>query len=319
MSGLAVETRDFALELYELLRSLDRVPGEEAIQTVRRKVERLRDWCRRLMDSEAARDEAMAAVVRALRSLMLAFEELAARLSEGLSTASAFAAFRTAAAPHYETLAARLRAMRVDTPTLRPSNWKRSVFHVASGLVGVVSIALLPWPVVIGIAATFFTTAWTLDIGRRYVPALQRLSVWIFRSMMHPHEYHRVNSATWYATALFIMALTSSALPCLLAVLVLAVGDPAAGLVGRRWGRTRLIAGRSLEGSLAFVAVSSVCVLAALALVYPHLAMGTRVALALGCGVVGSIVELTSRRVDDNLSIPLAVTATAHVVLALVG
>lgn len=97
---------------------------------------------------------------------------------------------------------------------------------------------------------------------------------------------------------------------------VLGVADPVAALVGRRWGRHRLRAGRSLEGTVAF-AVSGALV-AALALLAAGGLSGMEVALfALLAGVVGAIAELVTTRLDDNLTIPVAVGAALTAAAAL--
>lgn len=94
-----------------------------------------------------------------------------------------------------------------------------------------------------------------------------------------------------------------------LSLLCLAVGDTAASLVGRAWGRTK-IGNKSLEGSLAFFISTSLVVVAAHALSpdYPLVA-----------GIAGmfaaALAELLLPRIDDNFSIPL----TAGVVMVSLG
>ena len=73
---------------------------------------------------------------------------------------------------------------------------------------------------------------------------------------------------------------------------VLALADPAAGWVGRRWGR-RPLGNGTLEGCAAFVLVAG----AILAVVVP-------LPVALLGAIVGGLVEIAPWRVDDNLTIP---------------
>ena len=90
--------------------------------------------------------------------------------------------------------------------------------------------------------------------------------------------------------------------------MALAVGDPAASLVGRRFGRTRLRSGRSVEGTLAFAVVATVASAVLLRLGFnlrPSMAM----ALGAVAGVTGAITEVSSERLDDNFSIPVTVAA----------
>ena len=103
------------------------------------------------------------------------------------------------------------------------------------------------------------------------------------------------------------------------AVVVLAVADPMAALVGRRFGCTHLYRGRTLEGSLAFVASGSLCSMAVLLGFYPSLGWGAALITALAASVAGAVTELVSGRLDDNFSIPLAAAAGATAVLAVMG
>src|SRR5690606_22680697 len=133
----------------------------------------------------------------------------------------------------------------------------------------------------------------------------------LFRHISHPHEAHQVNSSTWYATALVLLALTQEARLCLVGVTVLGLADPAAAIVGRRFGRLKLVNGRTLEGSLTFVLIGALASFAALfALsgpIFPAASTSTiATAAALGA-LFGAVAELFSgRRVDDNMSVPLA-------------
>ena len=79
-----------------------------------------------------------------------------------------------------------------------------------------------------------------------------------FRHVSRPHEVEQVNSSTWYATALALLTLTLEPTVMIIGVLVLAFADPAAAIIGRRFGRISLINGRTVEGSLTFALVGAV-------------------------------------------------------------
>ena len=100
---------------------------------------------------------------------------------------------------------------------------------------------------------------------------------------------------------------------------MLGVGDPVAGLIGRRWGRTKLVGGRSLEGSLAFVAAGGIAAAIALIAYYPTLSLGVIAALAFTAALAGALAELLVRKVDDNFSIPVAAGAGCSLVAGLLG
>ena len=82
-------------------------------------------------------------------------------------------------------------------------------------------------------------------------------------------------------------------------IVVLGFGDPAAAIIGRRYGRVKLVNGRTLEGTATFVAVGTLVATSWLAVVWgmdPALAL-----LGFFGALAGGIAELFSRRVDDNL------------------
>jgi phytol kinase len=92
-------------------------------------------------------------------------------------------------------------------------------------------------------------------------------------------------------------------------IAALSFGDPAAALVGTRWGQrryTRWAHGRTVEGSIAFLLVAGV----ATALVAAACPGGpTPVRAAVGCGVAGAIAEALAPAGVDNVTIPLIVAA----------
>lgn len=312
--------QDIAQQMYALLSALDRAPTDDAVPSLRERAEALLARCRAALESDDARETTTQKLVRALNALTRALEELCARLARGDSARSAFTAFRTHAAPKYEAFAKRLNALRVSVPSLRPQNLARSGFHMVSATFAVLCIELLPkWGYVQLIAVAFFAFSWTLEIGRRYSDALRSVSLRLFGKFIHPHEHVRVNSATWYASALLILAFAFDPMTCALAVLALGYGDPAAAWVGRRWGRTRLYNARSLEGTLTFATVTFAGALLLLKLAHPELTLPVRFLIAGVAGISGAIAELFSGRVDDNFTIPVVVAASTAAALALVG
>jgi dolichol kinase len=99
-----------------------------------------------------------------------------------------------------------------------------------------------------------------------------------------------------------------------LALVTIGLGDPAAGFVGRRYGRHILVNDRSLEGSLAYVVVAFLAGWAALAIWHPALGE-LAVASAAVAAVSGAVTELFCRRVDDNFAVPVVVALAVGLVL----
>jgi dolichol kinase len=250
--------------------------------------------------------------LEALKARLQEVQRLLKAQVEGVRVPSAeqlrerWMAWRGRVVPAYEALAASVRQVAaVHVPSLRPTNYKRNIVHVCSALGVLGIIALVPQPWMTWLAAASATWAWSMEAGRRRWPALNRALMAAFGAVAHPHETYRVNSATWYITALLLLSMMGSAALCAVAVAVLGLGDPAAALIGRRWGRVKLINGRSLEGSLAFVAAGGAGAAAA-AWAWGVASAGGVIAVAAAASVGGAVAELVSRRVDDNFSIPMA-------------
>ncbi len=214
----------------------------------------------------------------------------------------------------YHDLSRRLDDWDIHLPHLRPTNYSRNLVHVSLALWVPPLIAYgLDRTQMIALAVGFCCWAWPTEILRRVWPGYNRLLMRVLGRFAHPHEWHRVNSATWYCTALAILALTATKPVCIIAVVVLAVADPAAAVIGRRWGRTRLLHGRSLEGSLAFLISGTVAAWLVLTSLYPQLDPVGALWVCAAASFPAAVAEAVSRRIDDNLTIPLAAAAGAAV------
>ncbi|MCB9664824.1 MAG: hypothetical protein H6732_11985 [Alphaproteobacteria bacterium] len=317
------DARALALELHGLLGQLDPARWQPRAEAA------LRGHLASLRTRLHERGGLLArlATIDALAPVRDALAEVARLLDQvpepGLAAAAArrrWKAFRKALLAAYDALSRTLASWDVHVPSLRPTNYARNVLHVASALTAAAVLSL--WPsrtVLLAIILPVFVWGWSMEFFRRRSPRLNdQLMRWL-GVVAHPHEWHRMNSATWYTTALVILTLLGWFTASLPALVVLGVGDPAAAVIGRRFGRTKLVNGRTLEGSLAFVVAGGLVAWAALLLGRPDVGVGLAGATALAAAVAGAVAELVSRRVDDNLSIPLVAASAAAVVLGLGG
>lgn len=197
-----------------------------------------------------------------------------------------------------------------ELPRLRPANLRRSLVHVGVGCALVAFIRLADERTALWTATCVLASVWAMELARRTGGGLGRR---IDRALMptaHPFERRAITSGTWYATSFALLAWTLPPALVAASIAVLALGDPAASVVGRRWGRVRLGGRRTLEGSLALVLVGGGAAYAALAL------FGTDgLPLAAAAAAAGALAEHLSRgRLDDNLTIPLVAGLAMHLV-----
>ena len=295
-----------AEEIAALIESLDfdaLVP-----EVVHAQVESLR---RRLksMARRAADDEDLTELIERLKST----------LAEYTPDASTWEALKSDLTEAYDSLTSILSADDPDKPA-RPINYTRSLFHAGSGVFSLtLALVLLPLHQLVWVAGGFTVYAWGCEIARRISPRANAILMRGFKHVAHPSEWNRVNSATWYATAILGLTLTGSLPLMIVPVAVLAFGDPAAGILGRKFGRTPLVHGRSLEGTAAFVLVGSLTAAFVLWVARPEYGLGSIAIVSLVAGLCGALAELYSRSVDDNLSIPLASLGGTWLALTLLG
>jgi dolichol kinase len=162
--------------------------------------------------------------------------------------------------------AAELDALVGRTVGLQPL---RRVFHAGNG----VAMALAPGALGLGkletawIYGAIFVTLAIGDAIRLHAPRLNILFFKTFPSLASPREATGVASSTWYALGIFLTWVLFPPALAVPAILVLALADPSASVVGR-------------------LVVRNPIVLAVAAIV--------------------ALVEIVPWRVDDNLTIPLS-------------
>lgn len=174
----------------------------------------------------------------------------------------------------------------------------RKIFHLSG--VAIVALYLgipLPKATAAAILGAIVLLLLLLDIARARSPALQERFLGLFRWILDAKDSSGLNGSTLYfagcaaTVALFAPAVAGAG------ILALAVGDPAAALVGSsvrspRWGRV------SLAGTCA-------CFLFATLAVRTLLPWDR----ALMAGAAGAVLEAVSGSKLDNLAIPLGVAA----------
>jgi len=308
---LHIETRLLSEEVRAFLQRIDPIGWRDGRETeAETRVDRIRSRLHAV--ARAAEGASPVAAPGWLDSLIAVFDRAPASPTE--EPRKAWARFLREVQPAYESLAAWLRGTGVAVPAVRPTNVKRSLFHVASALLSLTLLRLLPekW-MLVSASGAIALWAWSMEIFRRRSPRLNAGLMRFFGPVAHAHEHHQVNSSTWYVTALLLLAVFAPRLSAEIALVVLGFADPVAGIVGRRFGRTQIRAGRSLEGSLAFVATGTLAGLGAAAM-FHSLALGPMVFLAVVGAVTGAVAEVISTRLDDNFTIP--VTAALGVTIA---
>ncbi len=148
-----------------------------------------------------------------------------------------------------------------------------------------------------------------IETVRLRVPSIERMLVGLFDGMIRDTE-RRHCSGIFHTTAGSLTAMiVAQGDPVIVGAAVgsLAFGDAAAALVGKAFGRTKILGSlKSVEGSLA-------CFAACFAIA---IAVGVRPGAALASAAAASAVELlpTTGFFNDNLWMPIAAAAVLRAV-----
>jgi dolichol kinase len=180
-----------------------------------------------------------------------------------------------------------------------PSSIRRAL-HVA---VGAWTLIVTPY---------FHSLAWALVLPGLFL--IVNASSWarpLFRAIEGTPERAK---GLWTFPAgvvlVYVLFWESGSRPAVLAGLsALAFADPAAAMVGMRFGQrkyTRFGHGRTLEGSLAFLLVTAV---GAGLVASGHTAGAIPWRAGVGCGLIGTVAEAITPSGWDNLAIPVTVAA----------
>ena len=175
----------------------------------------------------------------------------------------------------------------------------RRIFHlVAASGTTLLSLVIPPHPYMflIGAGALF---ALAVDVSRFRFNPLNRLFMMLFQPIMKETEVSDISGATWFLIAAFFAFFFYTPEIALPVLLFVAVGDPAAALIGSRLPGPRFW-GKSPGGSVAFAAtgLGVWAIICATGFGYWSLAV-------IITAFIAAIVEFLPSPLDDNLTVPL--------------
>ena len=190
----------------------------------------------------------------------------------------------------------------------------RKLYHLFGGL-GLLSLYyLLGRQNALVCYGLLFLVVLAVDITRLRVPAFNQFIQTRLSSFIRKNEANKITGTAPYVLGIGLTLLFYRTDIATAAICFLAFGDVAATTVGERYGRTKIVGDKSLEGTLAFAVIAIASGLA-LPLVGVHLAPGL---IAAGSFVAAG-VELVPLRVNDNLVIPVVSGGAMELIARLAG
>jgi len=179
------------------------------------------------------------------------------------------------------------------------SPMKRGLFHTFAGLsipIAALFLSQMVMLISVGVVTLIFLL---IEVLRLQNPAVNRLFLLILKAIVREEETSRLTGASYMLTASLIAISVFQTDIAVLALTFLAVGDPLATIIGKRWGRKRLF-GKTLEGDLA-------CLVSCIAVGFVFQQVGVDVpwpTILLGA-LSATVAQAVSLPINDNLTIPL--------------
>lgn len=143
-----------------------------------------------------------------------------------------------------------------------------------------------------------------VDLVRTKMKPVQNLYVDAFGKILRDHERNNKKSlftgGTYLVIATFICILLFPKEVAIKSIFIIIFCDSAAAIIGKLFGSAK-VWGKTIEGSLAFVAVGMVVIF-----LTPNYTLSiNEYYVAASCLLLTSIVELLPIKFDDNIFIPL--------------
>lgn len=189
--------------------------------------------------------------------------------------------------------------MKEHAPDSLAKELKRKVFHLAT-LLYLLAYLELGYPLTLYLMAGWMGLITLVETARLISPAVRSFLHNIFAPIMRHKEERRYTGAFYTSLGAFLTFYFFGERPAIVnaALLYLALGDAAAAIIGKRWGRHPYAiwgSTKTLEGSLAGMTVAVLC----------GLALGMPAKLVAGGAAAFCVADAVPFPPDDNLWIPV--------------
>jgi dolichol kinase len=175
----------------------------------------------------------------------------------------------------------------------------RKLYHI-SGLIFPALMYIFSKELAVYAAAGFFIVIFIFDLTRLLN---LKFNLWVFEKikfMLKPKEFHSFSGSTYFSAGVLLTLLLFEPAIAAGGIIYLSLGDMAAVTIGEKYGKTPF-AGKTLEGTFAFIAVTFTAISFLNILGFFSFNYLTILAGAVICG----IVEVAHIKIDDNFILPV--------------
>lgn len=177
-------------------------------------------------------------------------------------------------------------------------------------------IVPLPWAIAMSWALTALFVI--LDFWRLRSTSINRGLIWFFKPFMREEERKHLAGTSFLLLGSAIIITFCPPPVTELTLILLAVADPLASIVGLRFGHDKLVGNKSLQGSMAAFFASMF--LSAFYFWQMNLMVERLVLVSILCGLIGAIAELIPIfKLDDNFTFPVLSGTSLWILFSIFG
>ncbi len=198
-------------------------------------------------------------------------------------------------------------------------HWLRRLWHFAGVMAMVALYLFLQEDEALYTALVVSGFLISLDLIRLLVPNLNKKLILVFGPFLRAHETHHLTAASYMLIGVTVSIALFPKEVVLLSLLMLALADPMAAIVGIRFGKDKLIGKKTLQGS---IAAFLVCTALAFAyyFFYRIFPDDRLLLISVLSGTAGALAELIPvYKWDDNLTFPIISSSLIYGLFYLFG
>lgn len=194
----------------------------------------------------------------------------------------------------------------------------RRFFHFLGVAAFVYLYQILDHPAAIKASLAFCVVSIFGEIARFKIPFINRALVTSMGRVMRKQELRNIAGLTYLAFGGFIVIYVFPKPIATLALLMLAVGDPASSIFGILYGKDKIVGNKTLQGAIAGFVACSIVAFIYFAIIHLH---SERIILvSLVSGAIGTIAELIPvGKLDDNFTLPVISASLLWILSTLFG
>lgn len=154
---------------------------------------------------------------------------------------------------------------------------------------------------ILGIAFVLFIS---VDFLRQRSEKLNQFALTLMGPLMRQQELKGIAGTTYLLSGVLVIFLLFAKPIVSLSILFLAFADPIASYVGIRYGKDKILGGKTIQG---FLAAYVVCAIVAFLFLNTYeIQISRQILVALLAGFVGAMAELIPvAKLDDNFTMPI--------------